>query len=297
MNPPEIIVGVDGSPQARHALRWAATEARRREVDLVVVHVYDWRIYGAPGPVGAPFVVDAREVADALVTEAVAEAATVAPGVSVRGDAVLGSASHTLVSAARGGAMLVVGCRGRGGFASLLLGSVSQQVLIHAPGPVVVVRGRGESATGPIVVGVDGSDAGNHALGMAFDLAATRGAGILAVRVYPPANAPVWGGDALPLTEDPAQRRTAERTVLLSDVARWTDKFPDVPVESVVVTGQPAEVLTGLSATAQLLVVGTRGHGGFAGLLLGSVGQQLAHHADCPVLIARDLTAATPASS
>jgi nucleotide-binding universal stress UspA family protein len=70
-----------------------------------------------------------------------------------------------------------------------------------------------------------------------------------------------------------------------------------VPVESVVVTGQPAEVLTGLSATAQLVVVGTRGHGGFAGLLLGSVGQQLAHHADCPVLIARDMTAAIAASS
>jgi len=79
---PELIVGVDGSPESQHALRWAAIEARRREIDLVVVHVYDWRIYGAPGPVGAPFVVDAREVADALVTEAVAEAATVAPGVS-----------------------------------------------------------------------------------------------------------------------------------------------------------------------------------------------------------------------
>lgn len=90
-----------------------------------------------------------------------------------------------------------------------------------------------------------------------------------------------------PYAEDREERRTAEHNILLDGIAQWKDKYSDVPVEAVVVDGHPAKVLAGASATAQLVVVGTRGHGGFAGLLLGSVGLQLLHHADCPVLIAR----------
>jgi nucleotide-binding universal stress UspA family protein len=75
--------------------------------------------------------------------------------------------------------------------------------------------------------------------------------------------------------------------MLTAQIAPWAEKFPDVVVEPAVVGGHPVRVLTDLSRTAQLLVVGTRGQGGFTGLLLGAVSLQLLHHADCPVLIVR----------
>jgi nucleotide-binding universal stress UspA family protein len=285
MNPPEVIVGVDGSLASRAALKWAATEAVRRNSELVVAHVYDWRVIGARAPIGDAYADDVRARAEALVESAVADARTFAPEVNVRGEAVQGSPGPTLVNAANAG-LVVVGSRGRGGFASLLLGSVSQQVATHAAGPVVVVRGRPDIADGPIVVGVDGSEPANHALGLAFAEAVARGTGVVAVRVYTPAHPP-WGAHVAPYVEDHEERRAAEHKFLFDDIAPWKDKYPDVSVEAVAIDGHPADVLIGVSSTAQLIVVGTRGHGGFAGLLLGSIGLQLLHHAECPVLIAR----------
>jgi nucleotide-binding universal stress UspA family protein len=87
--------------------------------------------------------------------------------------------------------------------------------------------------------------------------------------------------------EDKAERRAIEHDLLAQDLAPWKEKYPDVDTEAMVIDGHAAEVLIGVSATAQLVVVGTRGHGGFVGLLLGSVGQQVIHHAECPVLIVR----------
>jgi len=137
-------------------------------------------------------------------------------------------------------------------------------------------------------VGADDSSKGRYAIGAAFDEAATRGAGVLAVRVLP-SRATMWGPEVVAATpEDINEHQQAELASLTADVAPWREKFPDVDVECVAVEGHPASVLIGLSAMAELIVVGTRGRGGFAGLLLGSTGQQLLHHADCPVLIARD---------
>jgi nucleotide-binding universal stress UspA family protein len=285
MFPTEIIVGVDGSAGSSQALRWAAREAAYRGVDLVVLHVYDWRIYGAASPIGARFVTDARGAAEAAVQAAIGEVSAFAPTVRVRGEALLGGAGPTLVAGSGNGAMTVVGSRGRNGFASLVLGSVSQQVATHAAGPVVVVRGRSDPK-GPVVVGADGSAGADEALRLAFEEAAVRGIGVLAVRVYHPAEPP-WGLGELPYVEDASERREAERCALAEEVAPWHDKFPDVPVETVALDGHPAEVLAGVSGRASLLVVGTRGRGGFASLLLGSVGVAVLHHADCPVMIAR----------
>ena len=282
----EIIVGVDGSLASEQALRWAAHEAGRRDVALVVQHTYDWRVYGALTPINPSFAVGFQKVAEAIVDSAVEQARSWAPGVAVRGTALLGSAAHTLVEASGSGDLVVVGNRGRGGFASLLLGSVSQQVAAHAAGPVVVVRGRADDSAGPIVVGVDDSDAADFALGAAFEEASIRGAGVLAVHVYTPFKW-VYGPEFPPDVEDEEEQREAERDRVAVGVARWKQKFPAVDVAPVAVDGHPAEMLADMSGTAQLVIVGTRGHGGFAGLLLGSVGMQLLHHADCPVLIAR----------
>jgi nucleotide-binding universal stress UspA family protein len=282
----EIVVGVDGSPASRAAVEWAAAEAVRRKSELVVVHVYDWRVVGARVPVAGAYAGEVRARADELVAGAIADAKAIAPAVAVRGQAVVGAVGPTLVNLSSQARLIVLGSRGRGGFASLLLGSVSQQVATHAAGPVVVVRGRLRELSGPVVVGVDGSPAADHALGVAIDEAVARGVGVVAVRVYAPVNPP-WGTDVDQNMESPVQRREFEQRALLEDLGPWEDKYPDTTIEAVVVDGHPAEVLAGMSASACLVVVGTRGHGGFSGLLLGSVGLQLLHHAESPVLIAR----------
>lgn len=287
----EIVVGVDGSPASQAALQWAAKEAAGRGCDLRVIHAYDWHVIGARAPIGGPLADDARARAEKLVASAVADAKALAPQIAVGGEAVLGSPGHSLVAASPDAELVVVGSRGRGGFASLLLGSVSQQVATHAAGPVVVVRGRPDPV-GPIVVGVDGSDASDQALGMAFEEAKIRDCGIVAIRVYTMPTA--WGSDIPPFVEDYEERRKVELEALLDDLASWKDKYAEVAIEAVVLDGHPAGVMTGLSSTAQLIVAGTRGHGGFAGLLLGSVSLQLLHHADCPVLIIRALPVEVP---
>jgi nucleotide-binding universal stress UspA family protein len=172
-----------------------------------------------------------------------------------------------------------VGCRGRGGFAGLLLGSVSSQVVAHAHCPVLVVRPPASaddepappaaSADGGVVVGVDGSPAGELALTRAGVEAARRGSPLLVVHVCP----------------DEAAGAVAER-LLAAAVEAVRRRHPTLRVSGQVRYGvEPAPGLVAACAGAELVVVGARGHGGFVGLLLGSVSQALAHHAPCPVLV------------
>ncbi|MET7426331.1 universal stress protein [Dactylosporangium sp. NPDC005555] len=139
-----------------------------------------------------------------------------------------------------------------------------------------MVRGRHDAAGGPVVVGADGSPSSDAALGVAFEAARLRGTGVLAIRAYVPAAV-----TALPYSVI----ETTERQLLEATVAGWKEKYPTVRLQTLLVNGRTAQVLVGATRTGQLVVVGSRGHGGFAGLLLGSVGQQLMHHAECPVLI------------
>jgi nucleotide-binding universal stress UspA family protein len=287
MIPSEIRVGVDGSPSSLAALHWAAAEAAGRGAELVVVHAYDWRVVGARVQVGGAYAEAEREWAQTLVDEAVAQVHATAPEVRVRGEVALGAPGPILSHPTGSVALTVVGSRGRGGFASLLLGSVSQQVATHADGSVVVVRGRTGIKDGPIVVGVDGSPGSERALREALDTAVARRTGVLAARVYSSIG-PSMATDIAPYVEDPVQRREHEMLFLTEDIAAWRDKYPDVVIEPVVLEGHTAGVLADLSASAQLVVVGMRGHGDFSGLMLGSVGRQLLHHAECPVLIARE---------
>jgi nucleotide-binding universal stress UspA family protein len=262
-----VVVGVDGSDSSWRALRWAAAETRRGGGRLRILLAYR-RPTGALRP--EP---DAPQ-ANLIVDDAAAEARAASPGIDIDGLPVPGNATSALLDAAADARLLVVGNRGRGGFTSLLLGSVSQQVATHAPCPVAVVRGRSGAASGPVVVGLNGLAPASLAAELAFEQAAARGCSVVAVHAYP-------GASPLP---DGAERR---RRDLVAAVAPWRDTYPDVPVEYAVVEGQPGQALVTLSRHAQLTVVGARGVGGFTGLLLGSTGQQVIHHADCPVLIAR----------
>lgn len=282
-----IVVGVDGSPSSMTAVTTAVRLAADHRRDLRVVHAYAWSLlsvsHGIAG--GARVGGGLREEAGRILDAAVAHARSLAPGVTVTGEVLPGAPAAVLVAEAKGAWLVVLGDRGLGGFASLLVGSVAVQVTAHASCPVFVVRGT-EHPTGPIVVGVDGSGHSDLALGFAFQEAAFRGAPLRAVHAWrhPVAAEP---GDMLPLVYDVDEVEGEETRVLAEAIAGWTDRHPDVRVEQLVVRAGAAHTLIQESARAQLLVVGARGHGGFTGLLLGSVSQAVLHHAACPVAVVR----------
>jgi nucleotide-binding universal stress UspA family protein len=282
----DIVVGIDGSDPSRAALRWAAAEAKRRGARLHVVLAYHWRWPGMHPDSQGELASTTRQQAGLVVDEAVKEARELTPDIEVRGDAVLGLPAQALIDLSADAALVVVGSRGHGGFASLLLGSVSDQVAAHATAPVAVVRGRTDTGVGPLAVGVDGSPGSENALAIAFEEAARRGCGVAAIAAYSaPASAPA--SNLAPIVYDRDKLRYEMTETVSRSLATWHDKYPNVPVETDVAFGQPAQVLINASRQSRLVVVGVRGHGGFDRLPLGSVGRQLLHHADCPVLIAR----------
>jgi nucleotide-binding universal stress UspA family protein len=284
-----IVVGVDGSEIALHAVRAAAREAAYRHRPLRIVHAFIWPLMKVPlGPApGAPAEGGLRNQAERCVAEAVAEAGKVAPEVAVSGAVVDGAATAVLLGEARDAALVVLGNRGLGGFAGLLLGSVAVQVSAHANCPVLVVRGESR-ADGPVVVGVDGSALSQEAVRFAFEEAAWRGAELVAVHawLYP---TPVGPGDILPLVYDLDAFRDEEERTLAEAVAGWSERYPEVTVRQLLVRGSPARALVEESRTAQLVVVGARGRGALGGLLLGSVSHAVLHHAHAPLAIVRKL--------
>ena len=286
----DIVVGVDGSTESDAALHWAAHEAQWHGAKLTVLHAHEPAQHAFHTPLEESYERDLGRIAQVIVDSAVTEAHSLAPAVRSWGETTSDGAAAGLIRASRAGAMVVVGSRGRGGFAGLLLGSVSQHVATHAVGPVVVVRAGSERTDGPIVAGIDESEGSDHVLDVAFEEAASRGARLVVLHAYLP-DVRTWGLDLPPEVEVEDVRRSAESDRLIGIVAPWREKFPTVDVQIAVVEGQTAARLVDASTTAQLVVVGSRGRGGFTGLLLGSVGLQLLHHSGCPVLIARDNSA------
>ncbi|GAA0815774.1 universal stress protein [Spirilliplanes yamanashiensis] len=282
----EIVVATDGSEPGTAAVAWAAREAHRTSSVLHVVHAYEWDWPGARFDGAREFQSMADAAAEQVLADALLTAHAVDPGLPVRHTADIGAPVRVILDASARARLLVVGSRGRGGFASLLLGSVGHRIAVHATCPVVVVRGRAADEDGPVVVGADGSQAGADAVELAFAAAASRGAELVAVRAYTPP-VPPWGPDMPPLVYDPAEREAEERAALEDQLRPWRGKYPQVPVEALVTKHDAARVLVGVSHTARLVVVGDRGFGVVTGTVLGSVTSQVLHHADCPVLVAR----------
>ncbi|MFE9691028.1 universal stress protein [Micromonospora sp. NPDC005806] len=282
-----VVVGVDGSPSALDAVRLAAREAAARRRPLRVVHAFRWPLLGTPlGPVAATLPdAELRQEAEKLVEEAVGEARKVDAELEVTGAVAEGGAVSVLLEEGRAAALLVLGHRGLGGFAELLVGSAAVQLSARADCPVLVVRGE-PRADGPVVVGVDGSPLSHEAIGFAFAEAAQRGTDLVAVHawLYP---TPVGPGDIVPLVYDPDELRAEEERVLAEAVAGWAERYPDVPVRQKVVAAGPARALVEESTDAQLTVVGVHGRGSLGGLLLGSVSHAVLHHAHSPLAIVR----------
>jgi nucleotide-binding universal stress UspA family protein len=292
-----VVAGVDGSECALQAVGWAAAEATRRHATLRLVSAYAWpagRLVGDPG-LGLDYRRVLRESAGRELATAAAAAVAVAPDVQIEQVLREGFPEPVLQAESTAADLVVLGDRGLGGFTGLLIGSVAVALAAHAACPVVVVRGPEADPvtprTEPVVVGVDGSPAGEAAVAFAFEAAALRGVPLVAVHtwrdlVVDATMAPLLDFDAID---------GDEREVLAERLAGWSEKYPDVPVRRLVVHERPARALVDESAAAQLVVVGSRGRGGLAGMLLGSVSQAVLHHAHCPVAVVRPVAAAEDA--
>jgi nucleotide-binding universal stress UspA family protein len=286
-----VVVGADGSACSLSAVRTAALEAVERGRPLRIVHAYIWPSLGvAVGPgTGGASDMGLRDVAERILAEAVTAAEKAAPGVHATAALVDGAAAAVLLGESRNAVVLVIGDRGLGGFNSLLLGSVALQATAHAAGPVLVVRGP-ERITGPVVVGVDGSGESKSAIGFAIEEASRRKTNLIAVHAWGAFDS-VSQKDILPLVHEPNSLRGEEERVLSESLAGWAQRYPEVTVRQELVRGRPAAALIEWSHSAQLVVTGARGRGGFAGLLLGSVSQAVVHHAGCPVAVVRETAA------
>lgn len=283
-----ILVGVDGSDAATGAVRWAARTAAAEGLDLKVVGAYDASTSDyAPGLIIPQDVVDAiRQDASDAVHAAADAAKDVAPGVTVATSIVDGDATRVLLELGKDAAMIVVGTRRLGSVKGLFLGSVSTSVAAHAHGRVTVVAAEG-SDSGPVVVGVDGSPVSDAAVAEAFRQASLRNVPLRAVHTWTPLDA-----DALHsygIGADEVARMTQDAVEVLAErLAGYAQDYPDVTIERSVLPEEPAKaLLDAAGADASLLVVGSRGRGGFRGLLLGSTSQKVMHNAECPVMVVR----------
>jgi nucleotide-binding universal stress UspA family protein len=282
-----IVVGVDGSASALAAVSWAAAECARHHVPLRLVHGFMLPTSDYP-----EVLVTSAEVLHAIeqqvrdwLTEAAAAARATAPDVEITTEILCCGAAGLLIEESRKARLVVVGSRGLGTVTGLLVGSTAVALTAHAHSPVVVVRGT-ETAHGPVVVGVDGSPTSEAALAFAFDEASTRGAVLVAVMTSQDFTVDS-AYNVSRMAVDWAQVEEDERRLLAQRLAGWQEKYPDVDVHRVVLRDRPARALMRYAAQAQLLVVGSHGHGGFTGMLIGSTSQALVHHAPCPLAIVR----------
>jgi nucleotide-binding universal stress UspA family protein len=281
-----VVVGLDGSKTATHAVQWAAEEAARRKTGLVITHscvLVPARTLDliAPAESYADSVLDEGRQ---WLTEAAATALKAAPQIEVKTELSAGNAAEQLIGRSASADLLVLGSHGQGGFTGLLAGSTAIAVTTHAHCPVVVIRSTEPDppSNAPVLVGVDGSPASDAALAFAFKAAALRGVALHAVRTWWDLTAETAWQRGLTAT-NLASIEAAEQRLLAEQVAEHSVAYPDVPVQQLLARDRPARTLVKHSANAQLVVVGTRGRGGFRGLLLGSTSQALIHHAHCPV--------------
>jgi nucleotide-binding universal stress UspA family protein len=288
-----IVVGIDGSDGGRHALAWAVAEAARRGATLEAVHVWTPPVAVAPlGAVALPGDEEAfEEAAHATIAALVAEVADQAAtgGVTIEEVVVQGHATTVLLERAEAADLLVVGSRGHGAFLGLLLGSIAHQCLHHATGPVAVVPPTAEvPADGAVVVGVDGSEESWAAARWATEEAGIRNGRLLVVHGWwtpyavPPVGMAIAPDNSLEFEAD-AQRLLAD--MMDGIVEQAAHKPGEVVLEAVEEVA--AKAVIDRSEGAAMVVVGSRGRGGFKGLLLGSVSQQVVHHAHCATVVIR----------
>lgn len=300
-DPRRIVVGYSGTEGSEPALGWAIETARREGRPLTILHCYDV----AHVPVLGPAPPDQQteliaSAADEVVAAAVERATVVLGAERVTGVSVLGGAAGELVDASEAAHLVVTGSHGRGRLLAGLLGSTSYNVTAHARCPAVVVRGAASlhpDATHRVVVGIDDSEAALHALSRAAEIAVAAGAQLHLVRaIHPmvdlhtqPELGPMVYGEAYAIDHarfaDELRTYAADSAGELAE--RTTAEHPELDVSFEVVEDSPGLAIARAGEGAGLVVVGSRGRGGFTGMLLGSESHTVIHHATSPVMVVR----------
>lgn len=289
----EVVVGVDDSPDSDEALAWALREGRLRKLPVRAISV--WHPNGTPIEVERLAALHSvAELRTRLLEDVTASVRTVvervhATDVAVTSQVLYGHPVRELIREAGADSLLVVGSRGRGSITGSMLGSVSQSCVQYANGTVVVVRGRRrESAAGRVVVGVDGSASSVQALRFAEQAAAARGASLQVVHAW---TLPYLGfaGRSGGLPQDALDEVAVQAgEALRESMRRASIDATRSDVEMWLAEGAPNLMLLQAASNADLLVVGSRGYGGWKGLLLGSVSSQSITQSPCPVAVVRD---------
>ncbi|WP_049563410.1 universal stress protein [Nonomuraea sp. SBT364] len=269
-----VVVGVDGSASSEEALEWAAADARRRGLGLRLVHVCEQSLLG---PEVTDYCAETLEAARERVGRSAGD-------LQVTTELPTGSVIDAFVGESVTADCVVLGSRGLGGFKGLLIGSVSVGVAGHAACPVVIVRGSSGAQHGRVVVGDDGSRCAEVALAYAAEQARARGVPLQVTYAWQMAVTP-----SLPVAYCAMLEKSSEQELRMAAerLAAWREKYPDVEIVGEQVVGHPAEALIKAGQTADLAVVGTRGLGGFASAILGSVSRTVLHQATCPVAVVR----------
>ncbi|KLI08134.1 universal stress protein UspA [Mycolicibacterium conceptionense] len=291
-----VIVGVDRSPQAREAVRWAVHEAVGRNAPLAIVHVtdslpavastLDWSVGQIP-----PEVVQAQQDAGStILAQAISlahDCASAGERPEIIGELRFGKPAPTLVGLSKQAQIVVVGCRGETGWQHRrLLGSVSTGAVHHGHCPVAVIHDEPASSPSaqqsPVLLGIDGSPASERATEIAFGEASWRGVDLVALHVLADSTA-TNGFFAMEWSalQSTTQKGLAER------LAHWQKRYPTVNVSVEVEFENPVRQLLARAEDAQLVVVGSHGRGGFTGMLLGSVSTAVSQESRVPVIVAR----------
>lgn len=283
-----VVVGVDWSDAGRAAVEVAADLARAEHRPLRLVHVLEPSLYPVRRVVGRATDIELvlRKSAERLLDEAVEVLQVARPDVSVATRLAHGSAVEVLVEESRTGGLVVLGSRGAGLLADLLVGSTTLHVVSLAACPVVAVPAPADLPVERhgIVVGVDGSEVSREAVAFAFRTASVLGEDLLAVHSWTEPTR-MGAGEMLPVVYETELVLHEEQRVTAESLAGWAERYPDVTVRQQVVRDHPVRALVDAAADARLLVVGSRGHGPVRSLLLGSVSHGVLHRATGPVAV------------
>ncbi|MEU4650347.1 universal stress protein [Nocardia fluminea] len=284
----QVLAAVDGSANSYQAAAWAAAEAALHNLPLHILTSGAIQTGFGPGmSLGEADLEWLRVDAERVVGEAerVARAAVPDEDLTITTEVSFELAAPLLIQRSSSARMLVVGSRGLGAFQRGLLGSVSRAAAQHAHCPVAVIHGVAAldpvSSARPVLVGVDCSSNSVPAIEVAFDEASRRKVELVAVHAFSDASEldlPAFGWEM--------GRQSAEAD-LAEALAGHTEQYPDVPVRRIVVANRPVRTLLDESASAQLLVVGSHGRGGFSSMLLGSTSNALLHSVEIPTIVVR----------
>lgn len=284
-----VVVGIGNSDRDAECLTWAGNSAQRSGSPLHILHAHDLSAELAAIDPVAGNAISLGPEGDignrSLLEQTMAEARERWPDVPVTGSEPFVKPEQALVDASRVARLVVVGVARESVLQKFGLGRPSLAAAMHATSPVVLVpKGARTDADGPIVVAIDGSAHSAAAAERAFWSAKLRGAPLVAVTVW---NVEVVDGMVVTTPDTDAWRQveTKYRAVVDKIIEPLRVANPDVDCTVEVLHGSPAKVLSERAADAGLLVMGTRGRGGFTGMLLGSQSQKVLETASCPVML------------